>query len=131
MQQPKFSALEVVSDIDADFTEWYRLYPRKVAPEAARRAYRSARKRGASRQALLMGLGIYIAQCKSTEKRFIAHPSTWLNGSRWLDEEAATDDFAEPWHKRMEMWQKKRIWVGFWGPRPGENGCLVPKNLLV
>lgn len=36
---------------------------------------------------------------------------------------------AEPWEARMNGWRKSKFW-GDWGPRPGEAGCRVPRNLL-
>lgn len=38
---------------------------------------------------------------------------------------------AEPWEQRMQGWRKSGQWLPMvWGPRPGETGCRVPRNLL-
>lgn len=118
--------------VDVDFAEWYRLYPRKVAPEAARRAYRAARKRGGNREQLLDGLRRYISSVSSKDRQYIAHPATWLNGSRWLDEIGEeTGVNAEPWAQRVSMFRDKRIWLSTsWGPEPGHPECRVPKRFL-
>lgn len=42
-----------------------------------------------------------------------------------------TDDqiFAQ-WADRMTMWAQNRMWPESWGPRPGQDGCEVPTELL-
>jgi hypothetical protein len=34
------------------------------------------------------------------------------------------------WGKRMTLWQRWRMWVPEWGPRPDQNGCLAPDYVL-
>jgi len=82
------------SDLDSEFQEWYKDYPRKIGRGNALRNYKSARKK-ASQQQLLDGLKRYVVECKGKEVAFIAHPATWLNGERWLDEHA-------PFYKKSE-----------------------------
>ncbi|WP_200474849.1 hypothetical protein [Azospirillum argentinense] len=72
-------------DIEAAFVEWWAAVPRKVAKGAALRAYRSALKH-ATPADLLAGIRRFAAEVEGREERFIAHPATWLNGQRWLDE---------------------------------------------
>ncbi|WP_109118432.1 hypothetical protein [Azospirillum sp. TSO22-1] len=74
-------------DLDAEFATWWLQVPKKTAKATAHRAYRTARKKATAEQ-LLAGILRYAAeiQVKGTEPRFIAHPATWLNGERWLDE---------------------------------------------
>lgn len=75
------------------FEEWWKTYPRKVGKGTARTSYVSAsRKLGAGfREILLEGVARYVETLKlaGTEARFIAHPSTWLNGERWADDHSA------------------------------------------
>lgn len=128
MLRPVLNAF--TDNFELEFREWYLLYPRKVAPETAKRAYKLARKRGATREQLLAGVRNYIKECETREKRYIAHPATWLNGSRWEDENSAAESFAEPWHQRMKMWKDSGIWLPMWGPKPGQPDCRVPASLL-
>lgn len=68
-----------------DFAEWWSNYPHKVAKIAAEKAYRVARlKRKASAQDLLTGLAKYIQH--KPEWQSWAHPASWLNAGRWLDD---------------------------------------------
>lgn len=75
------------------FEEWWTVYPKKVGKGAARSAYlKASRKLGDGfREVLLEGVGRYIMaiNVSGTEARFIAHPSTWLNGERWADDHSA------------------------------------------
>ena len=75
-------------ELDADFELWWKLVPRKAGKGQARKAYRAARKK-ADAATLSAGIEAYAAlvKRKRTEPHFIAHPTTWLNGERWLDEE--------------------------------------------
>lgn len=72
-----------------DFDRWYAAYPRKVARGAAEKAFTKARKL-ASLDDLIAGAERYAQQVRGVEVRFIAHPATWLNQKRWLDERPIT-----------------------------------------
>jgi len=67
----------------ADFDEFYQLYPRKKKPADALKAYHKARKI-ASKEDILQGVRNLIAENK--ELQFIPYPATWLNSQSWLDE---------------------------------------------
>lgn len=73
------------NSIDQDFDEWWLKVPRKVGKGNARAAYKSARKK-TDAETLLAGIERYARSVAGKEERFIAHPATWLNGERWLDE---------------------------------------------
>lgn len=70
-----------------EFELWWAECPRKVGKGQARKAFRGALKK-TDLATLIAGIQRYAAQVASdgTEARFIVHPSTWLNGERWLDE---------------------------------------------
>ena len=72
---------------DCDFDDFWSVYPRKIAKNTARRAYDSAMKK-ATADEVLSAVQIFSANSRSTEKQYIPHPSTWLNGERWLDDVA-------------------------------------------
>lgn len=61
--------------------------PRKVARKAAMKALAAVRKRRISWSTVLNGMIRYAAAKAGSEPRFILHPTTWLNGDRWEDEE--------------------------------------------
>jgi hypothetical protein len=34
------------------------------------------------------------------------------------------------WSDNLDLFSRHGIWPRYWGPRPGEIGCLVPPHLL-
>jgi len=73
--------------VPEQFDEFWTVYPRKKAKEAARKAYLAALKRGAGHEEILDGAVAYRDECERErrEERFVAHASTWLNQGRWKD----------------------------------------------
>lgn len=69
----------------AEFAEFYEFYPRKVARGAAERAFVKARSL-ASQQEIVAGAKRYAEATRGKEPEYVAHPATWLNAKRWLDE---------------------------------------------
>lgn len=80
---------------DDGFKIFWEVYPRKVARAAAERQWQRIRPNGELQQNILDGLRRAIAYWRSqgTEKQFIPHASTWLNGQRWEDELGEDDPF--------------------------------------
>lgn len=76
-------------DVLPAFEAWYSTYPRRIGRGAALRAYKAAIIKGAKPKDLLNGATEYaeLLVARKTEKQFIPHPATWLNGERWLDED--------------------------------------------
>ena len=70
---------------ESGFQDWYEAYPRHVSKAHALKAYRAASKK-TDRATLIAGAKAYAASVKDKDAEFIAHPATWLNGERWLDE---------------------------------------------
>jgi hypothetical protein len=138
---------------DADFGSWYATYPRKKGRKAAERAYLKLMELGEiSATDLLARTTAYAESVKAwtpERRQFIPHPATWLNSGRYLDEpdaapamagspkiEAPTRDhttFGESdWRECLEQYQQTEKWSArYWGPAPGEPGCLVPAALIV
>lgn len=75
------------SSLETNFLEFWEAYPKRVAKGSARKAYRNARKR-ASHAEILAGVERYAVKVRGTEAEFIAHPASWLNADRWLDEDS-------------------------------------------
>jgi hypothetical protein len=72
--------------IEQEFQDFYRLYPRKVKPLAAKRAFIKARK-SVSYQTILEGVTRFANDPNlPKDKVYIPHPSTWLNDGSWSDE---------------------------------------------
>ena len=94
--------------VSFDFDVWWEQAPRKVGRGQAMKAYSAARKR-ADAETLLAGIQRYAASCraKGTEPQFIAHPATWLNGDRWLDEDAPPKPTASAAAPRIETYDDR------------------------
>ena len=70
-----------------NFDIFWDAYPRKEAKGAARKAWDKAVKK-TSEDSILEGVMKYSSRVAGSEKKFIAHPATWLNSERWDDETA-------------------------------------------
>lgn len=81
--------VEVVDDKDLWFSEFWKLYPRKVAKANAEKAFKKKCKSESDYTAIMRGLQNYIKACKGKDSQYIAHPATWINGERWNDEESS------------------------------------------
>ncbi len=77
----------VASLPDETFEAWWRQYPRRVAKGAARKAFRRVlAQKTATFEQLMAGVMRYAAERAGEDPGYTAHPATWLNGERWLDE---------------------------------------------
>jgi hypothetical protein len=74
------------ANLHPDFADFWAAYPRKVGKGAAEKAFASAIAKGASVADIATGLN---RQTWPADRRFIAHPSRWLNERRWQDDPAA------------------------------------------
>jgi hypothetical protein len=72
-------------NLEANFTEFYNLYPRKQAVGKARLAFKGALKK-ASAEVIIEAANRYANDPNLPEPEFIPWPATWLNQERWLDE---------------------------------------------
>ncbi len=67
--------------VDETFTEFWQVYPRRVAKPAAEKCWRRLSK--SDKRAALQ----FLARAEwPEEKKFIPHPATWINQRRWEDE---------------------------------------------
>jgi uncharacterized protein YdaU (DUF1376 family) len=71
----------------AEFEEWYSLFPLHKGRGEAEKAFVKAIAQTTA-GILNDGARRYAAEVRGREARYIAHPATWLNGKRWLDEPA-------------------------------------------
>lgn len=68
-----------------EFDAWWQKYPHKVGKQAAKRAYRTARRQ-ADAKTLMDGVAAYITS-KPPDRPW-CNPATWLNQGRWDDQPA-------------------------------------------
>lgn len=85
----------VTAELDAEFAEWWAIWPKRVGRGQALTAYRSARRTtGVTAAELSAGASAVATRWASTpkhERQYIPYPATWLNGQRWTDDAAALD----------------------------------------
>jgi hypothetical protein len=74
------------------FDQFYAEYPRRVARADALRAFMRAVQAGTSPEAIVEGARRFAFLCRreGTERQYIPHPATWINGERWTDEDLET-----------------------------------------
>ena len=66
------------------FEQFWETYPKKVGKKTAQKAWQSAIKTE-DPQAILAGALSY-AKDPTRKEAYTAHPTTWLNAGRWMDE---------------------------------------------
>lgn len=82
-----------LKELEKDFEEVWKAYPKKQGKEAAKKAYIKARKAGVSNCEIVAGLTQYIAfiRANNTSERYIKHGSTWFNQKCWEDDYSIAD----------------------------------------
>jgi hypothetical protein len=68
------------------FERFWAVYPKRVAKEAARKAFAAAITRGVDAEILVAGAQRYAVERQGQPPRYTKHPATWLNAGCWEDE---------------------------------------------
>ncbi|NUR80751.1 MAG: hypothetical protein HOQ21_09945 [Dermatophilaceae bacterium] len=80
----------VTADRDAQFNDFWALYPKKVEKQGARTAWDAAVARGVEPAAIVAGARRYAAERATDQRpdarRYTKHPTKWLQGGCWEDE---------------------------------------------
>ncbi len=96
-------------EINALFSEFWQLYPRKVAKKAAQKSYEKLMKQGVDAESILAGVRDMLAWIgrNGKEIQFVPYPSTWLNQERWND--VLVDDVPAkpPWEKERQQRERE------------------------
>lgn len=75
------------ADIEASFNDFWDFYPRREAKAAAKKVYARALAK-TTPEAMAEAVRLYAEEWKerpAKDRRFIPHPTTWLNQERWHD----------------------------------------------
>lgn len=135
--------------LETAFEKFWDECPRKIGKGNARKFFdqivtgkhKSAKQ--TDPEILTEAMQTYACVVADKEAEFICHPSTWLNGQRWLDEHEGTPKQKRwGWWRTIPGWDKLTIdqWRGMikhhkpngtwpWqelGPPPGHPECLLP-----
>jgi hypothetical protein len=106
-----------------EFDQFWTGYPKRVAKKDAQKAW--AKLSAGERAKALEALPTHIRywDIKGTEKHYIPHPASWLNGARFEDELELTEHVpqkAVAWWATDDGVMKKAAEVGI-RPRAGES----------
>lgn len=85
------TSIEKLSPILDKFEKWYKHYPKKVSKQTAKQAWiklftKESKKNQPSFETLLLAVKQQSKSEQWQNKKYIPHPSTWLNQRRWDDE---------------------------------------------
>ncbi len=69
-----------------DFEAFWSAYPRKVAKKAAEKAWARVAVSSEAIEQIMAGLKAQLPAMLAKERKFVAHPATWLNQQRFDDE---------------------------------------------
>lgn len=78
---------------DADFDQFYEIYPRHEAKADAAKAYKAAIKAGVDKQKILTAATAYAAHVAGKDPEYIKLPAGWLRSGRYDDELPAPGTF--------------------------------------
>lgn len=73
-------------DFEIEFSELWKIYPRKIGKDKAVKSYVSARKNGVTFEMVKTGIEKYKDYVKGKDEKFIKHGSTWFNQKGWEDD---------------------------------------------
>ena len=95
--------------LEEKFKEFYRVFPKKVAPDAAKRNFLRAVKAGADPDDIIAGAERYAkhVQAKGTERGYIKNPQGWLTDKRW--EEEFEESRPASFYRPAPRWDEDRI----------------------
>ncbi len=80
------SAAQRARELECEFEEIWKLFPKRKDKGHALKAFVAARK-STSLETIADGINRFRRESEGKEERYIAYPGSWLNGKGWLDEE--------------------------------------------
>lgn len=102
------------------FNEFWKLYPRKVAKAAAKKAFDKALEL-IDAEHLIEAVTAMANDPNLPETTFIKHPATWLNTEGWED---------EPFPKRVRSWQETQDWLAEKNKKQREIDIAAARQVL-
>jgi hypothetical protein len=103
MNHPKETPLETPIN-EISFEDFYKVYPRKTAKGAARRAWD---KLGQEDREKAVEGALRYANDPNRDESFTAYPATWLNAERWADEPLPPRKFTPEEMKARELLESR------------------------
>ncbi len=103
--------------IEKEFEQLWKIYPRKIGKKKAFDSYKKARKiKKIPYETIENGLYRYVRylEQQETDEQFIQHGSTWFNGEKWQDEYISTGTSKKP--KNATEYLKAKYGGNNYGP---------------
>jgi hypothetical protein len=96
------------SELESDFEELWKIYPRKVGKKDAFKHYKAAIKNGTTNEQIRQGIENYNAWLKAkNETEFIKHGSTFFSKEAWNDDYDLTHvNRGDPFDVRNQYWDE-------------------------
>ena len=96
------------SELESDFEELWKLYPRKAGKKDAFKYYKAAIKNGTTNEQIRQGIENYNAWLKAkNETEFIKHGSTFFSKEAWNDDYDLTHvNRGDPFDVRNQYWDE-------------------------
>ena len=96
------------SELESDFEELWKLYPRKVGKKDAFKHYKAAIKNGTTNEQIRQGIENYNAWLKAkNETEYIKHGSTFFSKEAWNDDYDLTHvNRGDPFDVRNQYWDE-------------------------
>lgn len=117
------------------FETFWTACPKKTGRGAAEKAWAKAIQL-ASPETLTAAMRRYAQTQIGKDPAYIKTPGPWLNEKRWLDEGSPAPQLVfentdeRGWSDRVRVWRERGGWPAKWGPKPGEEGCKCPPDIL-
>lgn len=96
------------SELESDFEELWKIYPRKVGKKDAFKHYKAAIKNGTTNEQIRQGIENYNAWLKAkNETEYIKHGSTFFSKEAWNDDYDLTHvNRGDPFDVRNQYWDE-------------------------
>lgn len=86
--QIKLSEAKQLPEYTPEFIEWYSAYPRKANKKMAFQVWVATEKVRPNHRDMMIATRAYAESKKNTDRKYIPHPSSWLNREGWTEDEA-------------------------------------------
>jgi hypothetical protein len=93
------------------FEQFWAIYPRRIAPLKARKAWEKALKYSPESQ-IMAGAQRYAVERDGEDLKFTKLPATWLNGGCWMDDPGANTPHQKGYAELADDLRRQRHGAG-------------------
>jgi DNA replication protein DnaC len=127
------------------FDDFWKDYARHDGKANALKAWGKLKKTDRDLALSVLNQQLAVWKKEGTEKQFIPHASTWLNGRRFEDfsqtpdkpKEMTEDErknheaLCKLWRDRLSEYKETKRWLIYWGRFPDHWQCTIPNEVLI